>query len=587
MFSKFRIQAVIFILLFTITAAAETLFQIKDELGNPVLVVSTDGLRILSGSDTLMVISSSEIRANIKEDATKALSRTFSVSTTSAKGSQGNIMNVTTDGMRIYDQTDESKMLGDTLMTISSKAIKAHIKGGGKVLSRTFSVSTTSAKGAANALEVGTDYTTMSDGVGKYTDFSPDNIFLGLNAGKSITDGKYNLFFGNQAGYNTRGDFMIQDPEYGHYNVFLGHESGYSNTQGKRNIYIGYRTGYTGTEANRNIFIGDLSGTNSTSNQNTFVGNEAGIGNSTGYGNSLFGCYAGNSNQTGERNTFIGHSSGYFALSGNNNTYVGSSSGESRPGGSRNTFVGSYAGSALYATTNDNLFVGYSSGYGNKGSGNVFLGNLSGSHFLNADNSNRLYIANSDTSIPLIYGHFPNNHIALNADSIKVRALVSGSGNAVYRNATTGLLVASSSDIRLKENIMPIEKGLDKVLQLQGVNYTWKSDDKHEKKIGLIAQEVEKVLPELVFTNEADGYKGINYAEITAVLIEAVKELKKEVNITVTESEENKKLIDTQNEKIGILINENKELKDEVSELKNLKSEIEMLKKHIKGYAVN
>lgn len=47
-------------------------------------------------------------------------------------------------------------------------------------------------------------------------------------------------------------------------------------------------------------------------------------------------------------------------------------------------------------------------------------------------------------------------------------------------------------------------------------------------RIGFIAQEFEKVIPELVFTNEVDGYKGINYAEVNAVLVEAIKELKTE-----------------------------------------------------------
>jgi hypothetical protein len=103
---------------------------------------------------------------------------------------------------------------------------------------------------------------------------------------------------------------------------------------------------------------------------------------------------------------------------------------------------------------------------------------------------------------------------------------------------------------------MPIEKGIGKSASASGCElYSWKSDDKHQNKIGFIAQEVEKVLPEVVFTNEADGYKGINYAEITAVLVEAVKELNKE----------------------------NKELKQKVSEIEALRSEIDLIKKQISG----
>jgi len=590
MFSKFRIQTVIFMLILTASVSAVTLFEIKDELGSPVLVVSTDGLRILSGTDTLMVISSSEIKANIKEDATKALSRTFSVSTTSAKGSSANVLNVTTDGLNIVDQSS-SKALGDTLMTISSKKINARIPpSGGKALSRTFSVSTTSSKGQTNVLDVGTESTQMREGGGiEYTDFSPENIFLGLNAGQSITDGKYNVFLGNSSGYTTTGDYIVQDPDVGSKNLFAGYESGYSNIDGKLNVYLGYQSGYNNQHGSYNVHIGHQSGLNSSESSNTFVGNQSGMNNTSGFFNSFYGTYSGSSNEQGNSNTFVGYSAGYYNKNGNHNTALGIEAG-SKQGGTGNTSVGSNAGKAMYLTeTDNNTNIGYFAGYGNRGTGNVFLGANAGKvgTYISETLSNRLIICNDNSTPPLIQGYFPNNSIYLNADSVKVKTLVSGSGNAVYRNATTGILVTSSSDIRLKENIMPIENGLDKVLQLQGVNYTWKSDDKHEKKIGLIAQEVEKVLPELVFTNEADGYKGINYAEITAVLIEAVKELKKEVHTTVTEAEENKKLIDTQNEKIGILINENKELKNEVLELKNLRAEIEMLKKHIKGYAAN
>ena len=89
----------------------------------------------------------------------------------------------------------------------------------------------------------------------------------------------------------------------------------------------------------------------------------------------------------------------------------------------------------------------------------------------------------------------------------------------------------SGSDFRWKKNISPIADALKKVTQMQGVHFNWKTDeypDKHfsqGQQTGLIAQEVEKVLPELVHTDK-EGYKSVSYDKITAVLIEAVKELK-------------------------------------------------------------
>ncbi|MDP6097251.1 MAG: tail fiber domain-containing protein [Gammaproteobacteria bacterium] len=72
---------------------------------------------------------------------------------------------------------------------------------------------------------------------------------------------------------------------------------------------------------------------------------------------------------------------------------------------------------------------------------------------------------------------------------------------------------------------MPLTHALDAILQLQGKTYHWKEDTAFTNKqdIGLVAQEVEKVFPELVAEDE-QGYKGIAYSKLTAVLIEAIKE---------------------------------------------------------------
>jgi len=65
---------------------------------------------------------------------------------------------------------------------------------------------------------------------------------------------------------------------------------------------------------------------------------------------------------------------------------------------------------------------------------------------------------------------------------------------------------------------------------LRGVSFTWINHPEYGQRIGFIAQEMEEVLPELVFINEVDGYKGINYAEVTAVLTEAIKEQQAEID---------------------------------------------------------
>lgn len=103
----------------------------------------------------------------------------------------------------------------------------------------------------------------------------------------------------------------------------------------------------------------------------------------------------------------------------------------------------------------------------------------------------------------------------------------SGGINLSSSNITNGGTITatdfnSSSDINLKDNITAIENPLAIVEALSGVNFTWKDNGKEA--IGVIAQEVEKVLPQIVKTN-LDGYKSVSYDSLIPVLIEAIKEL--------------------------------------------------------------
>lgn len=106
----------------------------------------------------------------------------------------------------------------------------------------------------------------------------------------------------------------------------------------------------------------------------------------------------------------------------------------------------------------------------------------------------------------------------------RFRGVTSGSYSAALNLTSTGILTTSTSDMRLKTNIRPLGASLDKVMQLRGVRYHWKDETEPGERIGFIAQEVREVVPEVVYTNPTDGYLGLNYAELTAVLVEAVKE---------------------------------------------------------------
>jgi trimeric autotransporter adhesin len=104
-----------------------------------------------------------------------------------------------------------------------------------------------------------------------------------------------------------------------------------------------------------------------------------------------------------------------------------------------------------------------------------------------------------------------------------------GTTSPSYKLDVSGEVRASafyySSDINLKTNIKPLENSLAKILQLQGFSFNWK--DNQEPSIGLLAQEVEKVFPELV--SGKDGSKTVDYGKLVPVLIEAIKEQQREI----------------------------------------------------------
>jgi hypothetical protein len=95
-------------------------------------------------------------------------------------------------------------------------------------------------------------------------------------------------------------------------------------------------------------------------------------------------------------------------------------------------------------------------------------------------------------------------------------------------NATLTGTFTESSSIRYKTNIETIKYGLDKVLQLRGVTYDKK--DTGIRELGLIAEEVNEILPDVVIKNEEGEPDSVSYGRLTAVLIEAVKDLQSQIN---------------------------------------------------------
>jgi len=132
----------------------------------------------------------------------------------------------------------------------------------------------------------------------------------------------------------------------------------------------------------------------------------------------------------------------------------------------------------------------------------------------------------------------------------RFRSIGSGAYVGAINRTSDGTLTTATSDIRTKNNISNLTNSLNAILNLRGISFTWKDEPEMGRRIGFIAQEVEPILPELVFTNPADGLKGVNYAEMTAVLVEAMKEQQHQIESYKSENDYLKSQLQTLQEKV-------------------------------------
>jgi hypothetical protein len=174
-------------------------------------------------------------------------------------------------------------------------------------------------------------------------------------------------------------------------------------------------------------------------------------------------------------------------------------------------FTGALTGNASTATTAAALTTARTiNGTSFDGSANITIPNLvSGS---------------AQVTLSSTTGGTTSSNVQFNSLGIGMAA----SATAGRIDATNDVGAFSSSDIRFKENIVPIENALDKISKISGNTYDWKAENKIEhgyegNDVGVIAQEIEAVLPQLVQTRE-NGFKAVKYDKLVALLIEGIKE---------------------------------------------------------------
>lgn len=407
------------------------------------------------------------------------------------------------------------------------------------------------------------------------------NIANGIGALLSNTAGNNNIANGDSALFlNTTGDDNIANGYQallnnttGYNNIANGFQALLNNITGYNNIAIGYQALSSNTTGIRNIANGhEALRDNTTGGSNIANGYRALRINTTGFSNIALGTSALASNTTGGRNIAIGSSTllnnsigdfnianGYEALRDNT---LGDSNIGTGVGALRNNTIGSR-----------NVALGSSALSGNiSGSYNIAIGNRAG---ITETGSNTLYIEssnlNTDANSALIYGEFDSNILRLNGilqlsrSSFSTNLLIANTGSSnlgldgdivPYFGSTQGYDLGNNdvsqhwddvvaddfinfSDRRLKNSIREIPYGLETILALNPVTYRFNEDYSVDNRfrLGLIAQEVEAVIPEVVFNEDIDAnpetgekivtasdYKSMSYVELVPVLIKAIQE---------------------------------------------------------------
>ena len=298
-------------------------------------------------------------------------------------------------------------------------------------------------------------------------------------------------------------------------NTSIGNSSMRANS-GVRNTAFGNASLQANTVGTDNTAVGYFALQKNTATTNpTYIGSY----------NTAVGSYSLQSHTTGTRNTGIGAFSLQTTSTGYDNSAFGYSTLKTNTTGYRNTANGSYT---LYfnQTGNENIALGwYSLQQNTSGSGNTALG---------TNSLKKNTTGNYNTALG--YQADTNLSDLSNATAIGYNAKANASNSIVLGNSsvtTIGGQVTwtTNSDIRIKKNIRDTHYGLSTVMQLRPVEYTLISSDL--KQVGFIAQEVNKLVPEVITGIEGDLEKGeilgITYANLVAVLTKAIQEQQKQI----------------------------------------------------------
>lgn len=372
----------------------------------------------------------------------------------------------------------------------------------------------------------GTDNVAIGNGaLTNLTAGASENTAIGDDALGSITTGQANTAIGNNAGQSLiTGDsnnVLINHPGVGGNNgiiIFTRQPSGagdqFLHTYGAQNIFVGLNSGnFTNTGSGTNVGVGFSALAALTSGAgNTAIGAGSLSVCTSGGGNIGIGTGSLRSVTSGGNNVVIGSLAGIAATTANFNVGVGGGCFDFLTTGTNNTVVGTSAASSL--TT---------------GNFNIAIGEAAGQNWTSSESSN-IAIAHSGST-------GETNVTRLGSSQTKcfiagIRGVTTDVADAItVLISSTGQLGTVSSSARVKENIKDMDYASTPIMDLRPVTFNFISDERKKRHYGLIAEEADRVMPDIVIRDEDGQPETVKYHELPALLLNELQKLSKRVEL--------------------------------------------------------
>ncbi len=348
-------------------------------------------------------------------------------------------------------------------------------------------------------VSVGTDVIIDINGYYAPAGVGIHNTFLGLFAGNFTMTGDDNTGFGrnvlsvNSTGVNNTaiGSFALFSNTTGVSNTATGEGALVSNTTGGNNTANGAFALLSNTLGINNTAVGVVAlQDNTTGGENTAIGNNALFHNTTGFNNTATGWSALQDNTAGTDNTATGYNALLNNIMGTFNTATG-------------------AGALQNTTGSSNIGIGRNGGINlTTGGDNICIGNFG---LAGESGTIRIGTAQTATFVAGVNG-----------------VTTGGTGTPVLIDSN-GQLGTISSSARFKDEIQDMGEATEGLLKLRPVTFRYRAQPEGRTQFGLIAEEVEKVMPELVVCSSSGEVETVLYHEMPAMLLNELQKQKREV----------------------------------------------------------